>query len=88
MLGPVEFQPSEMAKLLSILTVASFYAMRQDRVKKLSTFLLGLAHIALPMVLVVKQPHFGGALVLGIIWLSDVASRQCADEIPGGRGRA
>lgn len=69
-LGPLQFQPSEMAKLISILTVASFYAMRQDKIKNLSTFLLGLAHIAVPMVLILKQPHFGGALVLGIIWLS------------------
>ena len=69
-LGPIQFQPSEMAKLVSILTVASFYAMRQDRIKDLSTFLLGLLHIAAPMVLIVKQPHFGGALVLGVIWFS------------------
>src|SRR5579863_297238 len=69
-LGPVEFQPSEMAKLISILTVASFYAMRQEKIRELSTFLLGLGHIAIPMILIVKQPHFGGALVLGVIWFS------------------
>src|ERR1022692_4100411 len=40
--GAIQFQPSEMAKLISILTVASFYAMRQDRIKDLSTFLLGV----------------------------------------------
>ena len=68
--GAIQFQPSEMAKLISILTVASFYAMRQDRIRDLSTFLLGIVHIAVPMALVVKQPHFGGALVLGVIWFS------------------
>lgn len=69
-IGPLEFQPSEMAKLISILTVASFYAMRQEKIKELSTFVLGLIHIAVPMALIIKQPHFGGALVLGVIWFS------------------
>src|SRR5579872_4210924 len=69
-IGPLQFQPSEMAKLVSILTVASFYAMRREKIKDLWTFVLGLLHIAVPMLLVLKQPHFGGAVVLGVIWFS------------------
>ncbi|MHB8634853.1 MAG: FtsW/RodA/SpoVE family cell cycle protein [Fimbriimonadaceae bacterium] len=69
-LGPIQFQPSEMAKLVSVLTVASFYAMRQEHIKKLSTFLLGLVHIAVPMLLILKQPHVGGAVTLFVIWLA------------------
>lgn len=67
-LGPIQFQPSEMAMLFTILTLAAFYAMRQDRIDRHSTFLLGLLHVGVPMVLILKQPHFGGALVLGVIW--------------------
>src|SRR5476651_588706 len=29
-LGPIQFQPSEMAKILVVLTLAAFYAKRQD----------------------------------------------------------
>ncbi len=66
----IQFQPSEMAKLFLILTLASFYTVRLDKIKDLSTFLLGLAHMALPAFLVLKQPHFGGAMVLFVIWLA------------------
>jgi rod shape determining protein RodA len=68
--GPIQFQPSEMAKLVLILTLASFYAMRHDKLKDASTFLLGFLHMAVPAVLILKQPHFGGAMVLLVIWLA------------------
>lgn len=64
----IRFEPSEMAKLVTILTLASFYAMRQDKIKDLSTFLLGLLHVGVPMILILKQPHVGGALVILAIW--------------------
>jgi len=50
-IGPMQFQPSEMAKLLLVLTLASFWATRQDTAKKLSTFLLSFAHVAIPMLI-------------------------------------
>jgi len=67
--GPLQFQPSELVKLLLVLTLATFYVNRQDRVDKLSTFLWSIAHVALPIAMVLKQPHLGGALVLLVIWL-------------------
>lgn len=69
-LGPVGFQPSEMAKLILCLTLASFFAARQEDIEKPQTFLLSLVHIALPAALVFKQPHLGGTLVIIAIWLS------------------
>jgi rod shape determining protein RodA len=67
--GPLQFQPSELVKLLMVLTLATFYAKRQDQVDKLSTFLWSIAHMALPIAMLLKQPHLGGALVLLVIWL-------------------
>ncbi len=64
----VQFQPSELAKLLTVLTVASFYAARQESIQKLSTFLLGLAHVIVPVILIRLQPHLGAAVALLIIW--------------------
>lgn len=64
-LGPVHVQPSEMAKLALILWLAYSLAKKQERVK---TFKVGmLPHLlmaGLLMVLCLKQPDFGGAVVL------------------------
>lgn len=67
-IGPIQFQPSEMAKILVVITLAAFYARRQDSIRNLSTFFLGILHVAVPMVLVLLQPHLGAALVLIVIW--------------------
>lgn len=68
--GGLEFQPSELAKLLTILTVSSFLLARLDRIRRLSTFLLSILHIAIPVGLVFMQPHLGAALAILVAWLS------------------
>ncbi len=68
-IGPMQFQPSEMAKLLLILTLSAFFAVRQDRIEKLSTFALSFIHLVVPMALVFLQPHLGAAVVMLVIWL-------------------
>src|SRR5438045_7136504 len=65
----MQFQPSEMAKLFTVITLASFLATRQRSIGKLSTFALTFVHIAIPALLIAKQPHYGGALVLVVVWL-------------------
>jgi rod shape determining protein RodA len=67
--GPIDFQPSEMSKLLTVITLAAFYAKRKDEVNRLSTFLLSIAHVAVPLLLIFQQPHFGASLVLLVAWL-------------------
>ena len=67
-MGPIQFQPSEMAKILVVLTLAAFYARRQDSIQKLSTFGLGFLHVLVPAVLILMQPHLGAAMVLMVIW--------------------
>ncbi|HMS53906.1 MAG TPA: FtsW/RodA/SpoVE family cell cycle protein [Fimbriimonadaceae bacterium] len=69
-IGPLQFQPSEIAKLFLILTLATFFINRRDRIDTFSTFALSLLHLALPLALVFKQPHLGASLVLLTIWLS------------------
>ncbi len=68
--GPIQFQPSEMAKLLTIITLASFFAYRQDSIHKFSTFALSLLHISLPLALILMQPHLGAALVIIVSWFA------------------
>lgn len=66
----MQFQPSEMAKLLTILTLAAFFVARREAIARFSTFALSLLHVAVPAALIAKQPHYGGATVLLVIWLS------------------
>ncbi len=69
-LGPIRFEPSELAKLFTVFTLASFFADRQDSIRKFSTFGLSFLHVAVPAALIFKQPHLGAALVMLAIWLA------------------
>ncbi len=64
-LGPVHVQPSEMAKLALVLWLAYSLAKKRERVKSFSVGML--PHLMMAgglMLLCLKQPDFGGAIVL------------------------
>jgi len=68
--GSFQFQPSEMAKLLLVITLANFLYSRRDSLHRFSAFALSFLH-ALPVILLVfKQPHLGATIVLFVIWLA------------------
>lgn len=69
-IGPIQFQPSEFSKIALALTLAAFFANRAEDIKKPSTFLLSIAHLVPPLLLVFKQPHLGGTLTLVAIWFA------------------
>ena len=59
----LDFQFSEVSKVLMIAVLAAFLAGRRDRVGGLSTILLAAAIMAIPTFLVFRQPDLGTALV-------------------------
>lgn len=67
-LGFFQFQPSEFAKLVLIIVLAKFFAVNYDQMHRLKYMLLSLAYLLVPMLLVMRQPDLGTALVLGAIW--------------------
>lgn len=69
-IGPMQFQPSELAKILIVITLASFYASRQDQIQTRSTYLLGLVHALVPALLILKQPHLGAFSVVMVAWFA------------------
>ncbi len=69
-LGPVQFQPSEISKLLVVLTLAAFLAGRYEDIKRPGTFLLAGFHVALPVGLILLQPHLGASMVIVAAWLA------------------
>lgn len=83
-LGPVTIQPSEFAKLIMIISLASLL---QDKVGKLNT-LRELAPIALfvlvPFMLVLKQPDLGTSLVFIAIFFGMIFACGVNLKILGG----
>ncbi|MDX1584693.1 MAG: putative lipid II flippase FtsW [Thermoanaerobaculia bacterium] len=64
-LGPVHAQPSELAKLVLILFLASQLAVRERRIDEMSSTLLPIGGLlAIPVGLIFLQPDFGTAAVI------------------------
>jgi rod shape determining protein RodA len=62
-LGPVQFQPSELAKLAFLFAMANFLARPATELRSSGVFLKALALTLLPLVLILKQPDLGSSLV-------------------------
>jgi len=88
-LGPFQFQPSEFAKVIYIITFAAFLSRRVDHLKRFRDLLLPLAYMAVPMALVVKQPDLGTALVFfaitcGMLFMAGARGLTVGSLIVGG----
>ncbi len=71
----IDFQFSEISKVLMIVVLAAFLASRRERIGQLSTIVGAALLIALPTYLVYQQPDLGTALVfvailLGMLFMS------------------
>ncbi|NOX21837.1 MAG: rod shape-determining protein RodA [Actinobacteria bacterium] len=64
-LGPVQFQPSEAAKLAVILALAALLASETGKVLSPTRIAQALALVAIPAVLIFMQPDLGTMLVFG-----------------------
>ncbi len=70
-LGPIEFQPSEFMKLAIVLALARFYHGRKAEDASLSFWLLiPAAMIGVPVLLVMKQPDLGTAVLISLTGLT------------------
>jgi rod shape determining protein RodA len=64
----LDFQLSEVSKVLMVAVLAVFLAGRRERIGRLSTILVAAALMAVPTLLVFRQPDLGTALVfVGIL---------------------
>ena len=67
--GPVRFQPSELAKLATILALARYLGTRPEDPATLKALVTPAAIVGVPLVLVVLQPDLGTALAfIGILF--------------------
>jgi len=70
--GGFQLQPSEFAKVLLILTLASWLTRNRELIRTPKGFLLSGLHMALPTLLVFKQPDLGTSIVFGVLWFAMV----------------
>lgn len=63
-LGLLQFQPSEFAKLAMILVMGHFLSRPADELRQPRNFFKALGLMALPFVLIMKEPDLGSALVM------------------------
>src|SRR5215203_2505713 len=75
-LGFTTVQPSEFAKIATLLALSSFVASRGPAMRELGNFVVSLLIVTLPMVLVFRQPDLGTSLVYGVIWVAVLALAQ------------
>lgn len=66
-IGPITLQPSELAKLVVIFTLAAWLGRRP--IRKFSDIFLSLLVILPPAVLVFKQPDLGTSLTFGAVFI-------------------
>jgi rod shape determining protein RodA len=79
-IGPLQFQFSEVAKVLMIAVLAAYLAARRDSLGKLTTLIGAGVLMTPPLVLVLVQPDLGTSLVfaavlLGMLFMSGVSLR-------------
>lgn len=63
-------QPSEIGKIIIIITLGHFLAQRYDQMGRLTTVIMSLVHVTPPILLIFIQPDLGTTIVFGVIWFT------------------
>ena len=69
-LGPVNFQPSEFAKLAVLLALARFFAYTKRPPESKRRLALSFLLVAIPVLLIIRQPDLGTSLVFFVLLFS------------------
>ncbi|GAB4509894.1 MAG: FtsW/RodA/SpoVE family cell cycle protein [Anaerolineae bacterium] len=63
-------QPSEVGKIIIIITLGHFLARRYDRMDRFTTVLGSMLHVAIPLFLIFIQPDLGTTIVYVVLWFT------------------
>nr|MEE4267628.1 rod shape-determining protein RodA [Candidatus Krumholzibacteria bacterium] len=72
LIGPLRFQPSELAKVSTILLLASLLGKASEGEARLSVMIGSFLATLVPLVLVLREPDLGTSLVFLAIWVGMV----------------
>ena len=70
----IRIQPSEIGKIILIITLSQYIAERYLELGKLATVLRTMAHVAIPAGLIFAQPDLGTTIVFLVIWAAIIWS--------------
>ncbi len=68
-LGPVQFEPEELAKLALILVLGHFFSRRHVAAWQVRNIVISLLYVLPPAILIILQPNFGSAVLVASIWV-------------------
>lgn len=68
-LGPLNFEPIELVKIVIILLLAKYFSFRHIEMYRIRHLIVSGIYISLPVSIIILQPDFGSILVLFSIWL-------------------
>ena len=83
--GPLQFQPSELAKLALILHSARFLAEKPQRIDTPRLLMPLFGVVGLACLLIASEPDLGTALVVAFTLCCSAAGRGHADALPARR---
>lgn len=66
------FQPVDMMKLVLVLILAKYFSRRHVEIGDIKHIFISGFYALIPLVLVLLQPDFGSAMIIGLIWLGMV----------------
>ncbi len=65
--GNISVQPSEFAKIISIIFLAAYYDYNKEKLDRIKTLILPIIPIIIIFIIVCLQPDLGTALIIGLI---------------------
>jgi len=64
----LQVQPSELGKILLVITLAQHLAERYENMGRLRTVLVSLGHVAVPTAMIFAEPDLGTTVVIMVVW--------------------
>lgn len=71
-LGLFYFQPVDVMKLVLVLVLAKYFSRRHVEIRDVKHIFISGLYALIPLILVLLQPDFGGAVIILLIWLGMV----------------
>lgn len=71
--GPISFQPSDVAKIAVVIGLAAFLSERHDEMDRFINFILSGLIVFVPFALVFIEPDLGTSVVFIVIWFTMLA---------------
>lgn len=67
--GGFSFQPTDIVKLLVIIVLAKYFSRRHVAIAQFKHLAVSFLYAILPIGLILLQPDFGSAMVVGLLWI-------------------